>query len=93
MSGEPDRTTQAILRLRQQGLVTGAIAVRVGVPSSHVRAVLAGSHMPTDKPAYAKTPKRKLTLEQRLAAKRARAEAKKAKALRLLAEADSVLES
>jgi hypothetical protein len=92
MATQPDDTTAAILRLRALGFVTGAIAVRVGVSPSHVRAVLAGAHQQTGKPAYAKTPKRKLTPEQRLAAKRVRAEAKRARALRLLAEADSVLE-
>ena len=89
---EPHQTTTAILRLRQRGLSIGAIAVRAGVSSSHVRTVLAGGAQ-TDKPAYVKTtePKPKLTPEQRLAAKRARAEAKRAKALQRLAEANAEL--
>lgn len=76
---EPER----IVHLHKMGYCTGYISLRLGVPSDLVRAVLA-KHSALQALAAMKP-------EAVRAARRAKAESKRAKALRLLAEADSVL--
>ena len=71
-----------ILRMHNQGFVTGAIAIRLSVESSYVRAVVR-THLKVvaeaSKPAYDKS------------AERRKAAAKLAKAQRVLEEAEAKL--
>lgn len=75
---------ETIVQLHNQGYCTGYISIRLGVPSDYVRAVVAkvASHQAV----------LDLKPEAVRRARRAKAEDKQAKALRLLQEADSVLE-
>lgn len=75
---------EKIVQLHNQGYCTGYISIRLGVPSDYVRAVVAK--------AAAHQAVLDLTPEAVRRARRAKAEDKQAKALRLLQEADSVLE-
>ncbi|WP_431233775.1 hypothetical protein ACQ856_03520 [Mycolicibacterium psychrotolerans] len=63
-----------IVQLHRQGYCTGYISLRLNLPSSFVRLVVAKA-------------------QTRAAVRRAKAEHKRATALRLLAEANSVLRS
>ncbi|MCV7100733.1 hypothetical protein [Mycobacterium palustre] len=87
-----------VMRLHNRGFTAGYIASQLGLTAECVRAVVSAELTGCEvKPVYAETtapvtPKPKLTREQRLqAAKRAKAEKKRQEALRLLAEAESVL--
>ncbi|OBF83356.1 hypothetical protein A5791_03415 [Mycobacterium sp. 852002-51163_SCH5372311] len=75
---------EKIVQLHNQGYCTGYISLRVGVPSNTVRAVVAK--------AAAIEALADLRPENVRRAQRAKAEDKRARALRLLEEADSVLE-
>lgn len=75
---------EKILQLHNQGYCTGYISIRIGVPSEYVRAVVAK--------AAAHQAMLDLKPEAVRRARRAKAEDKQAKALRLLAEAESMLD-
>lgn len=75
---------QRILQLHRQGYCTAAISVRLNVASATVRAIVAKE--------AAREALRSLQPDAVRQARRDKAEDKRTKALRLLAEADSVLE-
>ncbi|OBF88988.1 hypothetical protein A5791_17275 [Mycobacterium sp. 852002-51163_SCH5372311] len=75
---------QKIVQLHNQGYCTAYISIRLGMPRDYVRAVLA-KHAALAAIAAMKP-------EALRAARRTKAEDKRARALRLLEEADSVLE-
>ncbi|MFP1155107.1 hypothetical protein ACK280_23940 [Mycobacterium sherrisii] len=74
---------EKILQLHNQGYCTAFISIRLDVPSDYVRAVVAK--------AAARQAILDLKPEAVKRARRAAAESKQAKALRLLAEAESML--
>lgn len=89
----------AILRLHQQGYTSGYIAHRLSLTPQSVRAVISADALPCGeaKAVYVETVKpampTSISREQRLrAAKRTRAEAKRDRALRLLAQAKTELQ-
>lgn len=74
---------ERIVHLHNRGYCTASISARLNAPRDYVRAVVA-KHTALEAIAAMKP-------EAMRAARRAKAENKRAKALRLLAEADSVL--